>query len=494
MDFFDVLLGKKLDDYHDPKIEGLTVTENGTYFEDGKAYSPVIVQLPMETINVDHNGTYDARQYGYQGFDSVNVNVPLGTKSITQNGKYNASDDDLEGYSQVYVEVQPIYGFHLNGNESDPSHAITYIADNADFTPAYMDYANDKFEYGSWKDAWFIKNLKPCILNQNGIVRTYLDKDDYTKDVEGNTIAIDETLTGANVMIEFPKIYMKVVPDAQDDTSCDIYFSPVRQDEGYTDYPYIAMDGVTHKDHFYMSAFNGSIIDGVLRSISGQTSTKCQNLDASGEISAAQANGSGWWIECAGQIMLINMLLLLIGRNTDTQATFGEGISSGSQTAFNNYATGTLKDKGLFYGSNNTATAVKVFGIENWWALQWRRYSGDICSNNEILAKMCWGKSDGSTVDNYNLDGSGYVDIGESPSSNYLIKQKWTYLGGFAKTTGASASSPYRDYYYVSSSGVRFALRGGHSSVGSYSGAFFVFRNYGAGSRGWSIGAASSFV
>ena len=444
-------------------IEQLNVTENGTYSETGKAYSP------------------------------VNVSIPLGTKTITANGVYNASDDDLAGYSQVTAGVVPIYGFHLNGAETDPAHAITYIADNINAEPAYMDYANDRFEYGSWKDAWFIRDLKPCILNQDGTVRCYLNKNDYSKDVEGNTVAIDETLTGANVMIEFPKIWMKFVPDANDDTSCDVYFSQKKQDDGYTDYPYIAIDGITHKEHFYMPAFNGSIIDGVLRSIAGQTSTKCQNLDASGEIAAAQANGSGWWIECAGQIMLINMLLLLISRNTDTQAAFGEGISSGSQTAFDNYVTGTLKDKGLFYGSNET-TAVKVFGIENWWALQWRRYSGDICNDNEILAKMCWGKSDGSTVDSYNLDGTGYVDVGASPATNYLITQRWTSLGCFTKTTGSNTSSPYKDYYYVAESGVRFALRGGYSSLGSSAGAFYVRRNNVAENRSWSFGACPSFT
>ncbi|MBR5300348.1 MAG: hypothetical protein IKU36_08890, partial [Bacteroidales bacterium] len=255
---------KKAGDGTSPvQVESLSVTENGEYSEQGIAYSP------------------------------VTVNVPLGAKTITANGVYDASDDDLAGYSQVTAGVVPIYGFHINGAETDPAHAITYIGDNADFSPAYMDYANDKFEYGSWKDAWFIKKLKPCILNQDGTVRAYLNKDDYTKDVDGNTVAIDETLTGANVMIEFPKIWMKFVPDAQDDTSCDVYFSEKKQDDGYTDYPYIAMDGVTHKDHFYMPAFNGSIIDGVLRSISGQTSTKCQNKSASEEIAAAQLNGTG---------------------------------------------------------------------------------------------------------------------------------------------------------------------------------------------------------
>ena len=457
-------INKAGEELHDVTIEPLTATDNGTYSETGKAYSP------------------------------VNVNVPLGTKTITANGVYSASDDDLAGYSQVTAGVVPIYGFHLNGAEADPAHAITYIADNINAEPAYMDYANNRFEYGSWKDAWFIRDLKPCILNQDGTVRCYLNKDDYTKDVDGNTVAIDETLTGANVMIEFPKIWMKFVPDAQDDTSCDVYFSEKKQDDGYTDYPYIAMDGVTHKEHFYMPAFNGSVIDNVLRSIAGQTSTKCQNLDASGEIAAAQLNGSGWWIECAGQIMLINMLLLLISRNTDTQAIFGQGISNGAQTAFDNYSTGTLYNKGLFYGDDGVSTAVKVFGIENWWALQWRRYSGDILSSNKILAKMCWGKSDGSTVNAYNLDGTGYVEIGISPATNYLIAQKWTSLGGFTKTTGANSSSHYKDYYYASASGVRFAWRGGISYGGSRCGAFYVARDSDAGYRGWYVGAAPSFT
>ena len=478
-------------------VEQLNVTENGTYSETGKAYSPVIVDVPAPTLitkTITENGTYNASEDNADGYSQVTANIPLGTKTITANGVYNASDDDLAGYSQVTAGVVPIYGFHLNGAETDPAHAITYIADNINAEPAYMDYVNDRFEYGSWKDAWFIRDLKPCILNQDGTVRCYLNKNDYSKDVEGNTVAIDETLTGANVMIEFPKIWMKFVPDANDDTSCDVYFSQEKQDDGYTDYPYIAMDGVTHKEHFYMPAFNGSVIDNVLRSIAGQTSTKCQNLDASGEIAAAQANGSGWWIECAGQIMLINMLLLLISRNTDTQATFGEGISSGSQTAFDNYVTGTLKDKGLFYGSNGTTTAVKVFGIENWWALQWRRYSGDICKDNEILTKMCWGKSDGSTVDNYNLDGTGYVDIGASPATNYLITQRWTSLGCFTKTTGLNTSSLYKDYYYVDASGVRFACRGGSPNSESDAGAFYVSRYSAAGYRFWYVGACPSFT
>ena len=78
MDFFDILLAKKLEDDRDPTIEGLSVTENGTYSEEGKAYSPVIVEVPEPTLI---------------------------TKTITENGTYTASDDNADGYSQVTVNV-----------------------------------------------------------------------------------------------------------------------------------------------------------------------------------------------------------------------------------------------------------------------------------------------------------------------------------------------------------------------------------------------------
>ena len=40
MDFFDILLAKKLEDDRDPTIEGLSVTENGIYSEKTKHIIP----------------------------------------------------------------------------------------------------------------------------------------------------------------------------------------------------------------------------------------------------------------------------------------------------------------------------------------------------------------------------------------------------------------------------------------------------------------------
>lgn len=45
MDFFDILLAKKLGNDKDVSIVQLNVSENGTYSESGKAYSPVVVDV-----------------------------------------------------------------------------------------------------------------------------------------------------------------------------------------------------------------------------------------------------------------------------------------------------------------------------------------------------------------------------------------------------------------------------------------------------------------
>ena len=99
MDYFDILLAKKLSGGGGGEItvEGLSVEENGTYTApSGKAYSPVV------------------------------VNLPLGEKAITANGEYNASADDLKGYSKVTVNVE---GYKV---KSMPAGAVSSFADGTD--------------------------------------------------------------------------------------------------------------------------------------------------------------------------------------------------------------------------------------------------------------------------------------------------------------------------------------------------------------------------
>lgn len=395
-----------------------------------------------------------------------------------------------------------LYGMHINGNESNPASMITYLEDAVGITPAYMDYTNNVFNYGSWKDTWLVDEAKPCILNANGTVYAYLNKSDYSKDVNGNDVtAIIEGTNdfGQNVMIQFPKIWMKIVPDEGDDSSASVYFSPMKLDDDFKDYAYIDKNG-SHKEHFYMPAYNGVLVNGVMRSLSGKTVSN--KLTAQQEINACVANGNGWYTEDAGEVILINFLLMLIGKSMDSQTTFGQGLhTSGSEAVNNGFATGVHNTKGMFYGTNNGAAAtytnaVKVFGMENWWGFQWRRFAGDVNRNGVIMSKLCWGTEDGSTVNDFNLDGTGYVNTGSIPSGTsggYISKMKFTKNGMFATVTSGSASTYYCDGQWFNNAAVCYAFRGGSSADGLPCGALCVGRSYGASGTRWYFGAAPSY-
>jgi hypothetical protein len=78
MDYFDILLAKKLEDDRDPQVEGLSVSANGRYHEDGVVYDPVIVNVPetpLSKLTVTENGTYTAPSG--TAYNEVEVDVPL---------------------------------------------------------------------------------------------------------------------------------------------------------------------------------------------------------------------------------------------------------------------------------------------------------------------------------------------------------------------------------------------------------------------------------
>jgi hypothetical protein len=116
MDFFDILLAKKLEDDRDPKVEGLSVTANGTYSEDGVVYKPVVVNVPetpLSSLAVTANGTYTAPTG--TGYNEVDVNVPLPENAYlleeyedvpTDIASFTASDAPLKSLTASIVPVQ----------------------------------------------------------------------------------------------------------------------------------------------------------------------------------------------------------------------------------------------------------------------------------------------------------------------------------------------------------------------------------------------------
>ena len=81
-----------------------------------------------------------------------------------------------------------VYGFHIDGNDSNPSTRVRYLLDAVGMTPAKMNFAAGTFDYGSWADAFFMP--RPCMLKYDGTVDYYLNENDYTKKDDGHAYDI----------------------------------------------------------------------------------------------------------------------------------------------------------------------------------------------------------------------------------------------------------------------------------------------------------------
>ena len=88
-----------------------TFIKNGEYIarEDEEApcdgWSPVVVNLPLDTITVNENHkTYKASDYELEGFSEVTTNILIDELNVSENGTYTA-ESPVAGYSPVTVNV-----------------------------------------------------------------------------------------------------------------------------------------------------------------------------------------------------------------------------------------------------------------------------------------------------------------------------------------------------------------------------------------------------
>ena len=143
----------------------------------------------------------------------------LGTASTKNSTSVVTESSDLveSGAVKEYVDgkLGTIYSFHVSGSESNPANRITYIGDTEGMTPVHMDYANDVFDWGSWRDAFFLP--RPCMVRSDGTVDYYLDPNDYTKRMDGTASDVGNINYDGNAMMEWGrnghKIWTKIVPD-----------------------------------------------------------------------------------------------------------------------------------------------------------------------------------------------------------------------------------------------------------------------------------------
>lgn len=457
-------------------------------------------------------GTKEASTFEMTGDTSTDLSgyaktesIPKKVSELTNDKNYQTPSEIANVYAtkeELNRKTSKVYSFHINGNESSPSNAVTYLDDAVGMTPAHMDFTNNRFDYGSWENAFFMP--KPCILKYDGTLAYYLDPNDYSKKIDGTASDISDTSYEGNAMVEWGaggKIWYKIIPDSDDETSATISFANSQLDSDYVDWSFHNYSGEV-VDKFYTPIYNGSNDGTRLRSMSGQVCIQSKNTQQ--EIDLAKANNldgsSIWFTEVLPDVQMINLLLVLIGKSLDTQTVFGRGNDSGyvgdSSQNYGMLNSGTMDAKGMFWGSNDGTSGVKVFGMENWWGNQWRRYAGDINDNGVHKMKYTHGTEDGSTAIGFNTTGQGYITINEAlPSAGGSYIQKMTFGKNKMSplTAGGTSSTHYCDGLWTNNVQVNYALRGGTCADGAPCGVFYVILAYTPAYAWWYSGASHTY-
>lgn len=389
-----------------------------------------------------------------------------GTDVISQVGNYGfyKLSTQSAGEGGGDVEVTPVtYGVKIALTNSNPETAVTYTDDAVDFTKSYMDFTNDKFEYGSWADKFPFNQIKPCIL-KNGVVTTYLNPNNYAEDVDGNPVDITTTCDG-DVMIEIPKIYYYLHKDSSYQY---IQISNTKVDDNYCCFAHTYKGA--EKNKVYIGAYQ-SYYDGTKsRSVSGVQSTGSVSLN--NWRNYAHNNGEGYETFYWNLLVLLQCLYIIQFKNRNSQRALGFGWSS-----INEYATnGDLNSKGLYYGTYSTGQT-KFMGIEGIYGNRWQLIDGVYRSGTRLTI------ADITSPDMaFSGTGVGYLTVPGSfyNTTGYMSRISGDNYTGFFPIDGSGANTSYYcdecivDGSYI----VRF---GGQQNAGASNGIFDLSVDMSAG-------------
>lgn len=383
------------------------------------------------------------------------------------------------------------YGFRVKIAESDPASRVEYLYDAVGMTPAHMDFTEGEFDMGGWGDVWFVRDNYPAMVKYDGTEDYRLNPNDYTKKLTDNTASdVANTAYGGNAMAAIPCCWVK---RWEENGYRYVSICETQYDEGYKAYAHTRADGSIEKIHYY-PMFKGCLVDGKLRSISGQYPQ--YSTTAQAERDAAKANGTKWDLRNWAMDELVADLLVLMSKTTGSQAAFGQGQTSGyvndAEQHYGHIVSGTLNDKGQFFGYNDTTHAVKVFHMENFWGGRWDRMVGLLYINGVFHAKMT------PEGDGYNFTGAGYTPVcdgvpGSGNGGGYQKATTQTEYGCFPSGALTGSDATYEtDYHWWNNAITAVCLRGGCCIDGSGCGARCLYAHNVAAGAYWDIGGSPS--
>ena len=391
-----------------------------------------------------------------------------------------------------------LYGFKIDKQDINPDTRVTYLYDAIGMTPAYMDFTNGSFNYGSWADIWFVKNNRPVALKFDGTVDYELSHTDFTKKIDGTASDVEDVNYAGNFMSEMPLVYVKRWEDSRYNY---IVFSETKPNDDYLAQAHTNANG-TVNPYIYLPMFKGwKDSNNKLRSIMGTYPT--ENTTGTNEVTYAGNCGTGWQLWDKAKIDLIMDLIVLITKSTNCRAKIGNGdcqtYNASDTTNYGKMKSGyetngtTRSTNAQFYGSEGTEVTnygehhMIAFYIEDLWGNSWDRCLGFNLINNVYKVKM---------VAPYTLDSdSSYETLTVSPPSTegWLKNVSSANAYGDVPTeVGASNTTGFANYFYKNASSSRLSLFGGSCNAGLKVGRYWSLY-YGSGFSSWNVGGSPCY-
>ena len=374
------------------------------------------------------------------------------------------------------------YGIKISKKEKNPDERVTYIHDAKDLQPARMNFDTGVFEYGSWQGRAFAapENNYPCMVKADGTEDYKLMQEDYTKKEDGAESDVVNADYAGNAMAAFKGGWL-----CQYETETDEYiiWSNVKYDDAYNARHRKAKDG-SIREGFYRHIYKPTLIDGKARSISG--AEIMGGFTAQQERQLCKANGEEWEQSTWQQWNYIICLLKIMAKTDDLQAAYGYGNCD--NPAWEALPTGTLNDKGQFYGSREKDKQVKVFHTEALWGDKWERLAGLIVDNGTVKVH---------THGEYNFTGEGYKSIYRYMTNDFdygfVDGTVMTPYGRFPVSFNGSRHEYTADYGAIDTEIVSVPLVGGGCANGLNGGAC-VYLRYAASNASWIIAPGLSCI
>ena len=372
--------------------------------------------------------------------------------------------------------------------------------------------------YMPWhKELPIHSKMKSCTITSDGTVK-YLNATDRTKYEDGT----DRDMT-LNTMVEIPEFWYKCM---RDDTTVYLNLYPAD--------PHIPE--AEHVEKFYISAYEASNVDNVLKSINNGSITPVVNINRTTMQSRARANNSSttnWNMYTYRAHRILTVLYLVEYACTNSQKAFnaeltaegyhqgglGDGVTTGNikvngVDTWSFIPCGSTDEHGNFTGitpvtvtstdAEGTATqktySVPTYrGIENPFGHVWKN-----CIDTLVHFNAQTNKND--VYINTDLSTFGSTDISDydyqcSTAITEGYKKKLVYNAAFDilppidEAFGGSTTTYWCDYNWTNNSTTdRLTLIGGTAGYGAPAGLLGVNSNDGLGHAGATVGTRLIYI